>query len=285
MTQNFELEKRRPSANIAKTTPRDVSVFQVCRTCMQSIRRDRMPNFSTRNGRLLNSDSGQFAIKGPIANVPVNVNTTVQMLPRDDEEDQALFIHIKRRMIYKCGMVNTDDLRPCLAFLKQSTLYRYYGIRISREQMDKVCENLAEPSNENGEHVDYPEDNDNPMETSSAMSLGQQTLVIDDSNVLVIAPGEGVTPLNIAYDEHAEELSFPQIYLGEPRNINPTSKPSVYTMASSECRRTDRRGAAAYHVLYVAAKVMGTRTALSANVFFKNMTGMGVVTKAHLEDR
>ncbi|XP_037505577.1 uncharacterized protein LOC119381899 [Rhipicephalus sanguineus] len=182
-------------------------------------------------------------------------------------------------------MVKKDELRPWLAFLEQSTLYRYYGITISREKMDKVCQNLAEPSNENCEHVDCPEDHNNPMEASLAMSLGQQTLVIDDSNVLVIAPREGVTPLNIAYDEHAEELSFPQIYLGEPRNINPASKPSVYTMASSECRRTDRRGAPACHVLYMAAKVMRTRIASSANVFFRNTTGMGVVTKAHLEDR
>ncbi|KAL3213628.1 hypothetical protein MRX96_007650 [Rhipicephalus microplus] len=74
------------------------------------------------------------------------------------------------------------------------------------------------------------------------MSLGQQTILFHDSNFLLIAPGEGVTPPNIAYDEHAEELSFLQIYLGESRNNNPANKPSVYTMASSECRRKDRRG-------------------------------------------
>ncbi|XP_049274150.1 uncharacterized protein LOC125759433 [Rhipicephalus sanguineus] len=98
-----------------------VSRFQVCRTCMQSIRQERMPNVSTTNGyayppkpshlpklnvvsehlvspripfmqigRLLYSDSGQLAIKGPIVNVPINVSTTVQMPPGDVEEDQAL---------------------------------------------------------------------------------------------------------------------------------------------------------------------------------------------------
>ncbi|KAH7936791.1 hypothetical protein HPB49_004460 [Dermacentor silvarum] len=130
----------------------------------------------------------------------------------------------------------------------------------------------------NAERVHYPEDEPNPMEAALAMSLSQQTLVIDDSNVLVVASGEEITP-------QAEELSFPQIYLGEPRNINPGSKPSVFTMASSECRRTDQRGAASYHVLYMAAKVMRTGVASSVNVFFRNTSGMGVVSKVQLEDR
>ncbi|XP_065304810.2 uncharacterized protein [Dermacentor albipictus] len=298
----------------------DVSGFEVCRTCMQTIRRNRIPNYSTTNGyayppkpahlpnidlvserlvspripfmqirRLLYSNSGQFAIRGPIVNVPINVDTTVQMLPRDVEEDQALCVHIKRRMIYKSvyirGMVKKTELLPWLVFLEKSTLYRYYGIRISREKADKLCDKVVEPSDENAERIDDPVDHHNPMETALAMSLGQQTLIIDDSNVLVVAPGEGITPVSIVYDQHAEELSFPQIYLGEPRNISPDSKPSVYTMASSECRRTDRRGATAYHVLYMAAKVMRTRVASSVNVFFRNTSGMAVVTKAQLNDR
>ncbi|KAH7937509.1 hypothetical protein HPB49_012753 [Dermacentor silvarum] len=197
--------------------------------------------------RLLYSASGQFAIRGPIVNVPINVNTTVQMLPRDVEGDQALYVHKKRRMIYKSvyipGMVKKADLLPWLAFLEKSTLYRYYGIQISREKADKVCDNLPGPSDENAERVDCPEEEHNPIEAALAMLLSQQTLVIVDSNVLVMAPGEGMTPVRIVYDEHAEELSFPQTYLGEPRNINPGSKTSVFTMASSECRRTHRRGA------------------------------------------
>ncbi|KAL3174018.1 hypothetical protein MRX96_011761 [Rhipicephalus microplus] len=36
--------------------------------------------------------------------------------------------------------------------------------------------------------------------------------------------GEGVTALNIAYDERAEERSFLQIYLGESRNNNPSQQ-------------------------------------------------------------
>ncbi|XP_072142204.1 uncharacterized protein [Dermacentor andersoni] len=298
----------------------DVSGFEVCRTYMQTTRRNRIPNYSTTNGyayppkpahlpnidlvservvspripfmqirRLLYSNSGQFAIRGPIVNVPINVDITVQMLPRDVDEDQALCVHIKRRMIYKSvyirGMVKKTELLPWLVFLEKSTLYRYYGIRISREKADKLCDNMVEPSDENAKRIGDPVDHHDPMETALAMSLGQQTLIIDDSNVLVVAPGEGITPVSIVYDQHGEELSFPQIYLGEPRNISPDSKPSVCTMASSECRRTDRRGATAYHVLYMAAKVMRTRVASSVNVFFRNTSVMAVVTKAQLNDR
>ncbi|XP_070386093.1 uncharacterized protein [Dermacentor albipictus] len=84
----------------------DVSGFEVCRTCMQTIRRNRIPNYSTTNGyayppkpahlpnidlvserlvspripfmqirRLLYSNSGQFAIRGPIVNVPLSRST------------------------------------------------------------------------------------------------------------------------------------------------------------------------------------------------------------------
>ncbi|KAH9372130.1 hypothetical protein HPB48_000772 [Haemaphysalis longicornis] len=58
--------------------------------------------------------------------------------------------------------------------------------------------------------------------------------------------GENKVPIALMQDNHSEELSFPQIYLGDAR----------FAMASSEIRWTDRDGVEPTHVLYTAMKVM-----------------------------
>lgn len=41
----------------------------------------------------------------------------------------------------------------------------------------------------------------------------------------VITPGEGRVPISLLYDNNREELSFPQIYLGQARNISSSPDP------------------------------------------------------------
>ncbi|KAH7968267.1 hypothetical protein HPB52_007300 [Rhipicephalus sanguineus] len=72
---------------------------------------------------------------------------------------------------------------------------------------------------------------------------------------LHLTPGEGQTPISLLFDEYAEELSFPQIYLDVPRQIT-GPRPTPFTKVSSEIRRTDHRGVGPEHVLYMATKVM-----------------------------
>ncbi|KAL1417893.1 hypothetical protein MTO96_006034 [Rhipicephalus appendiculatus] len=62
---------------------------------------------------------------------------------------------------------------------------------------------------------------DDPIYANRILTLRQETLIWDDTAYLDISPGENITPQNLLYDEHAEELSFPQIYYGHPRRINP----------------------------------------------------------------
>ncbi|GFT09537.1 helitron_like_N domain-containing protein [Trichonephila clavipes] len=58
---------------------------------------------------------------------------------------------------------------------------------------------------------------------------------------LTIAPGEGNVPVSLLFDEHAEELSFPQIYLGQFRTFRDGVNVTSFMMATSELRRSDRR--------------------------------------------
>ncbi|KAL3249083.1 hypothetical protein MRX96_056186 [Rhipicephalus microplus] len=103
--------------------------------------------------------------------------------------------------------------------------------------------------------------------------------LIDQSHSLHLAPGENRVPLALFMDAYAEELAFPTIYMGVPHKIiGPRSRP--FAMASSEIRRTDRRGATPEHVLYVAAKVMRYNVAES-NMMFRTNETTGFITCEH----
>lgn len=144
------------------------------------------------------------------------------------------------------------DLLPWLKVLCDSTLYKHYNIKCNLIRLDNIIE-----VDEQDEIESLPEctDLNDPIQVVTAVTLAQHTLIWDEDKFLAIAPGEGKKPLSILYAEHAEELSFPQIYLGEPRWVEASAKPTVFTHAMSEIRRFGRRGATPQHILYMAMKV------------------------------
>ncbi|GFS71232.1 uncharacterized protein TNCV_5050031 [Trichonephila clavipes] len=48
---------------------------------------------------------GQFGILGQIINVPVSINTMVNRLPRNGDDDYCVNVHIKRRKIHRTEIV------------------------------------------------------------------------------------------------------------------------------------------------------------------------------------
>lgn len=66
----------------------------------------------------------------------------------------------------------------------------------------------------------------------------QHTHVVVGKKYLDMAARMKQKPLNLIYDEYAEELLFPSIYLGEPREFSIDSI-TPFTMASSEIHRRD----------------------------------------------
>jgi len=81
-------------------------------------------------------------------------------------------------------------------------------------------------------------------------------LVWNEEKYLKLAPGQHNIPQSLLFDEHAEELSFPSIYMGHFRKFRDTVKVTSFMMASSELRHKDRRGVDPYHLLYMAVKIM-----------------------------
>ena len=115
--------------------------------------------------------------------------------------------------------------------------------------------------NELSEHI--------PMEES--LIAQQQTLLWNEDKFLQIAPGQHQVPKSLLFDTHAEELSFPSIYLGQGRNFDEALHVTPFMMATSELRRSDRRGAGPNKLLYVAAKIMRFRVNNSLKISFKHI--------------
>ncbi|KAK8772606.1 hypothetical protein V5799_024149, partial [Amblyomma americanum] len=296
----------------------------VCNTCKGSLRKQKIPFYSTSNGykyppmpkglprlnpgaerlvspripfvqirRLMNWKNGQYGIKGPIVNVPVSTDAMLKQLPRNVDDQHQILVNIKRRRIdkgvYLADEVSREVLLPWIKVLQDSPLYRHYGITFD---IDRVMEMIAEAEQNTGADLedcdDGAEDEDSPMFDAAALMMDQRTLMFDEDEMLnhtvTMAPGEGQRPISILYDTHAEEPSFPQIYLGHPRYIKPEARPSVTSMAASEIRRSDRRGALPDHVLYMGAKVIRYRVGDNMKAFFKNAPGLQALTREDVEN-
>ncbi|GFW64250.1 ATP-dependent DNA helicase [Trichonephila clavipes] len=92
-----------------------------------------------------------------------------------------------------------------------------------------------------------------------SLTAQQQTLLWNEEKYLCIAPGKANVPRSLLFDEHAEELSFPAIYLGHFRNFREGVRVTPFMIATSELRHVDRRGVTPQHLLHMAMKIMRLR--------------------------
>lgn len=95
----------------------------------------------------------------------------------------------------------------------------------------------------------------------------------------------GCVPISLLFDEHAEELSFPQIYLGQFRHFREGLSVTPFMMATSELRRSDRRGVTPQHLLYIymAMKIMRLRIKQSLSIAFKHVGKGTEITKEQIQ--
>ena len=98
-----------------------------------------------------------------------------------------------------------------------------------------------------GDISDNEQEND-----ANASAYPEQTMLLDDSDFLTHAikhaPGEGQRPISLLWDLNAEVLTFPTIYCGQKRNVNP--KLSYTDIAKSEALNRDRRACKHPKLLY-----------------------------------
>ncbi|KAH7960778.1 hypothetical protein HPB49_023333 [Dermacentor silvarum] len=98
------------------------------------------------------------------------------------------------------------------------------------------------------------------------------------------SPGKHRTSQSTLPDQYAEDLSFPKIYLGESRRINPDVHASVVDRATGETRRRDKRSLMPPHVLFMVMKLLRFLICSGSSVTFLNMVSLTNVTKKMLRD-
>lgn len=166
-----------------------------------------------------------------------------------------------------------------VGYLKDTPLYTSYGITVD----DSFLNGQDHVQNV----VIYNEDGENDISEQipidESLIAQQQTLMWNDEMYLRIAPGEENVPISLLFDEHAEELSFPQIYLGQFRNFRDCVTVTPFMMATSELRRSDRRGVTPHHLLYMAMKIMRLRIRDSLSIAFKHVGKGTTITKEQIE--
>ena len=235
--------------------------------------------------RRLQHDTGAKAIVGQIVNIPVDVDKMIRTLPRNLDDDCAINVHIKKKIIHKSsylqGYVKKSVLRSWLDYMVKQPLYKRYNITFDRDRLTFVS---RKDDNAEGE------DNIETLHTESAcdsdiVAARQRTLMWNEDMCLQIAPGQHKVPLSIIYDEHAEELSFPQIYYGVGREFRSPLPPTPFMIATSEIRRRDRRGVTPDHVLYMGMKILRLRVAQGIQHTFKCNIENENITRANIQDR
>lgn len=98
-----------------------------------------------------------------------------------------------------------------------------------------------------------------------------------------MAPRENNRPLSLIYDENAEELALPSIYLRESRKFREEVPVTPFMISSSEIRRVDRRAVTPEHLLYMGMKELRLRVSKAVNIAFKHVGHDTKVTKEQIQ--
>ena len=182
----------------------------------------------------------QLKINGNVVNVPADVNTTVNMLPRLPHENGTIKVQLKRKLQYNSSelLLNVRPHKVIQAaswLANNSALYQQEGITVNQTwseslEQDDVVNTASVRSDYNSdldttECVDNSKDDDFSEDKAEIPAGITDTMLtatdfLDDSErqpIHNVAPGEGNKPLSIFRDQYSEELAYPGIPLGQKR--------------------------------------------------------------------
>ena len=283
----------------------------ICHTCLSALRDSKIPKLSVTNGmkwpikppelnlhqleeRLIAlripfmqirelPRGGQYSLKGNVINVPVDIQPTINCLPRPMDDNFTVAIQLKKKLSYKTVdfKENVRPLRVLTAvhwLMNNSKLYKNSGIVIDDDWFREVTESAEETvrefvgvsreqtndkhsmENEKQEEIttkkvsDAPTDydSDHYSEIDANDHVGNIDTLVDDADidnkcdkVFTFAPGEGQHPISLYNDKDAEYLCFPSIFCGQtPPSKEERIVPVHYSdIVKWELRSVDRRAA------------------------------------------
>ena len=283
----------------------------ICHTCLSALRESKPPKLAVTNGmkwpdkppelnlhqleeRLIAlripfmqirelPRGGQYSLKGNVINVPVDIQPTINCLPRPMDENFTVAIQLKKKLSYKKVdfKENVRPLRVLTALhwlMNNSELYKKSGIivdnwfqEVTESAEDTVREFLEvskeqckdkdnaenekqkqDKTNENDIEAPNDYDSDHYSEVDANEQVGNIDTLVDDADidnkydkVFTFAPGEGQHPLSLYQDKDAEYLCFPTIFCGQtPPSRDERLVPVHYSdIVKWELRSVDRRAA------------------------------------------
>ncbi|KAK3924850.1 Halomucin [Frankliniella fusca] len=198
--------------------------------------------------------NGQLKSKGGIVNVPVEIDTSVKLLPRNINDSHIIHIQLARRMTYMknymSGVVRPKLLYDAAKAFVSKPLPKEQGIKFNKKWS---CNSSLEPDyyfNEDDHFVQnaiYETLMTNDKEEAAFCGLLDHTLRI--------APAEQYKTTSILFDDNCEFLAFPKVFGGY--KINPEyegTKLPYSDVAKSMALRYDRRVAERGDLLLFIAK-------------------------------
>ena len=283
----------------------------ICHTCLSALREYKPPKLSVSNGmkwpdkppelnlhqleeRLIALPipfmqirelprGGQYSLKGNVINVPVDIQPTINCLPRPMDENFTVAIQLKKKLAYK-KVDFKENVRPLRVLsalhwlMNNSQLYKKSGIVVDERWFQEVTESSEDTvreflevskeskaknntegemqkhnktsENDTVESNDY--DSDHYSEVDANEHVGNVDTLVDDADidnkcdkVFTFAPGEGQHPLSLYQDRDAEYLCFPTIFCGQtPPSRDERLVPVHYSdIVKWELRSVDRRAA------------------------------------------
>ncbi|XP_033756117.1 uncharacterized protein LOC117338862 [Pecten maximus] len=149
----------------------------ICHTCYASLKKCKVPKLSVKNGmkwpekppeldlhpleeRLVAlripfmqirelPRGGQYSVKGNVVNVPIDIQPTINALPRQMDEHFTVAVKMKKRLTYK-SCVLSENVRPNMVLsalhwlMKNSDLYKNSCIKIDDDWLQKTAESAEE---------------------------------------------------------------------------------------------------------------------------------------------
>ena len=187
----------------------------ICRTCLSNIKKNKVPKLSVLNGmkwpnkpaqlnlhpleeRLISlripfmqirelPRGRQYCVKGNVINVPVEIQPTVNALPRQMDENFTIPVKLKKKLSYKkCDF--TENVRPTAVLsalhwlMSGSELYKNSGVQVDSSWAESVTSDSREiireflsPSADFSASADVGDENQQTPQNNGDTSTNENT--------------------------------------------------------------------------------------------------------------
>ncbi|KAG5666208.1 hypothetical protein PVAND_017645 [Polypedilum vanderplanki] len=297
--------------------------FAFCSTCITYVRKATFPRFNINHSNLRFPDvpdivknlsplaerciaarilfmkliqvgyEKQLKIISGVVNVPIDVRKTVESIPQPPEESGIIEVSLMRRMEYRNAYLK-ERIRPkeiweAAKLLCETPLYKQENITLNCAMEPSTTE--LDDSDEATTEAETPAQTQATNESElNDRHLPEETM-LDSTDAIRFAPGEGETPIPMFMDPYCEELAFPTIWFGHPRAKPPGGvRLSFRDYINSEIRRFDRRACRPDHLLFLYKKAQIESLSKQMNIVLRksannqNIT-VGQVTNKEFRDR